>query len=222
MTLRYIVGVDEAGCGALVGSLVVAAVAFPVTTERVSVSWHGVSGTKTLVAGDSKGIKDPAHRAHLAQAVQAASAALMVIEKTAREIDARLLGTVLPEALALAAARCLERLSTLDPTLRPENFLVLIDGGGVVPHLPCPVKCIPDGDKSEWHIGAASIVAKATHDLHVATLHQTYPDWGFDKSRGYPTRAHKTFLSQRGPTPAHRKSYQPVRDALPRALGIEV
>jgi len=221
MTLRYVVGVDESGCGALAGPLVVVAVAFAVDAERVTSMWKGVYADKTLVAGDSKGIKNPAHRAALSIAVQATCAAVVVIEKTSAEIDARLLGTVFPEAIKLAAARCIERLKALDPTLEREDFLVLIDGDLQKPDLPCPVKCIPHGDVLDWHIGAASIVAKATHDKRIEELHREYPNWGFDKSRGYPTREHKAFLNARGPTVAHRKSYRPVAAAMPRAQGIE-
>jgi len=221
MIPKYVVGVDEAGCGALVGPLVVVAVAFPIDAERVTSMWKGVYADKALVAGDSKGIKNPAHRAALSIAVQATCAAVVIIEKTAAEIDARLFGTVFPEAIKLAASRCLERLKTLDPTLQPEDFLVLIDGDLERPNLPCPVKCIPDGDRTDWHIGAASIVAKTTHDKRIDELHKEYPNWGFDKSRGYPTREHKALLAKRGPTMAHRKSYRPVRAVMLRAQGIE-
>lgn len=222
MTHQYIIGVDEAGCGALAGPLVVVAVAFPVSADRVTLPWKGVYTDKTLVSGDSKGIKNPAHRAALSVAIQTACTTLVVIEKTAAEIDARLLGTVLPEAIKLAAARCLERLLTFNAMLKREDFLVLIDGDLVKPDLPCTVQCIPNGDKLDWRIGAASIVAKAIHDKRIEALHAEYPNWGFDKSRGYPTREHKNFLTKRGPTQAHRKSYQPVRNALPLAEGIEV
>jgi ribonuclease HII len=218
---KYIVGVDESGCGALAGPLVVCAAAFAADTARVTTTWRGVRGDKTIMAGDSKGIKDPLHRAALEAAIRSASPAIAVIEKTSQEIDARLLGSVFPEAILLAASRCLERLKTLDPSLTPSEVLVLIDGDVARPSLPCRVECIPDGDKLDWHIGAASIVAKATHDRRIDELHAAYPRWGFDKSRGYPTKEHKAMLVQRGPTQAHRKSFRPVRDAMPRTVGLE-
>jgi ribonuclease HII len=221
MSAKWIVGIDEAGCGALAGPLVVCAAAFLSTTERVSAVWRGVRGDKTLFAGDSKSIKDPAHRAALEAAIKAASPAIAVIERTSAEIDARLLGYVFPEAIQLAAARCLERLKSIDPTLSASDVEVLVDGDVERPNLPCPIFCIPDGDKSDWRIGAASIVAKATHDRRIEELHREYPRWGFDRSRGYPTKEHKALLVERGPIPAHRKSFRPVREAMPRAVGIE-
>lgn len=219
--MRYIVGVDEAGCGALAGPLIVCAVAFHVDAERVTTTWRGVRGDKVLTVGDSKGIKDPAHRLALGEAVKAASPALAAIERTSADIDARLLGVVLPEAILLAASRCLERLKSMDPSLAPSDVIVLIDGDLEKPDLPCHVRCIPDGDKIEWQIGAASIIAKATHDRRIEELSREYPNWNFDKSRCYPTKEHRAFLKERGPILVHRKSYRPVRDLLPRAIGIE-
>lgn len=219
--MKYVVGVDESGCGALVGPLVVCAAAFPADMPRVSTVWKGVHKDKMLVAGDSKGVKDPAHRAALDVAIRAASPAFAVIERSSSDIDARLLGTVFPEAIALAAVRCLERLKTIDPSLLASDVIVLIDGDIEKPELPCHVRCIPDGDKTEWQIGAASIIAKTAHDRRIEELHKEYPRWGFDRSRGYPTREHKALLAERGPTAAHRKSFRPVRAAMPLTIGIE-
>ncbi len=223
MSPKWIVGVDEAGCGALVGPLVVGAVAFLVDAERVSTVWKGVRGDKTLVAGDSKSIKDPSHREALDAAIKAASPAIAIIERTSADIDARLFGTVFPEAILLAASRCIERLKTLDPSLAPSDVLVRIDGDLDVNYrsLPCPADLVPDGDKTDWRIGAASVIAKAAHDRRIEELHKEYPRWGFDRSRGYPTKEHKALLAERGPIPAHRKSFRPVREAMPRAVGIE-
>lgn len=219
--MKYVVGVDEAGCGALAGPLVVCAAAFTADASRVTALWRGVRGDKTLVAGDSKGVKDPAHRAMLDLAIKAASPAIAVIERSSAEIDDRLLGSVFPESIMLAAARCLERLRSIDPTLQAADVLVLIDGDVARPDLPCPVQCIVDGDKIDWRIGAASIVAKTTHDRRIEQLHLEYPRWGFDRSRGYPTREHKALLAERGPIAPHRKTFRPVRDVMPRTIGIE-
>lgn len=221
MSTKYVVGIDESGCGALAGPLVVCAVAFPADTDRVTTMWKGVHADKQLVAGDSKGIKNAAHRAALAIAIKTTCTSIAVIERTAAEIDKRLLGTVFPEAIALAAARCIEKLKSADPGLAPADILVLIDGELQRPDLPCPVRCIADGDKLDWRIGAASVVAKATHDERIAQIHADNPRWEFDQHRGYPTRKHKEMLARRGPLDVHRKSFRPVQAAMPRAMGIE-
>lgn len=220
-TAKYIIGVDEAGCGALAGPLIVVATAFAADAQAPRVVWHGLRGDKQLVAGDSKGIKSPDQRAMLATEIQRVCAAHIVIARTPQEIDARLFSTVFPEAIRLAASRCVERLSTLDPSLEPSDFLVLIDGDLTPPVIPCPVRCIADGDKLDWRIGAASVIAKARHDVAVNQLHQAFPTWCFDAHRGYPTKQHKALLAKHGPTDEHRKSFRPVMASRPRAQGIE-
>lgn len=217
---KYVVGVDEAGCGALAGPLVVAAVAFPADADRVTAIWKGVHADKHLVVGDSKGIKNAAHRAALSIGVLQTCSSMAIIERSAKEIDARLFGTVFPEAIALAAARCIEKLKVTE-NVEAKDILVLIDGDLQKPDLPCQVKCIPDGDKTDWRIGAASIVAKARHDQHMEELHAQYPRWAFDQHHGYPTKKHKELLAERGPTEAHRRSFKPVLAVMPKARGIE-
>jgi ribonuclease HII len=218
---RYVVGIDESGCGTLAGPLVVAAVAFPIEMERIEVTWKGVRGDRTLVAGDSKTIKDRAQRALLARTIAAAATSMAVIERTAAEIDARLFGTVFPEAVRLAASRCLEQLVVRDGTVRPDSVVVIVDGDLERPTMPCPVHCIAGADAIDWRVGAASVVAKARHDARMDELHDDYPTWGFDTHRGYPTKGHKELLAKRGPSPVHRRSFRPVMAASPRAKGIE-
>jgi ribonuclease HII len=219
--MRYVIGVDESGCGALVGPLVVCAAAFAEGAERVSAAWHGVREDKILLAGDSKGFKHAEHRAALAEAVRAASPSLITIERSSADIDQHLLGGVFSEALQLAALRCLERLKTLDPSVTSGDITVMVDGDVPQPNLPCVVRCIPNGDKTDWRIGAASIVARAICDQRIDAIHAEYPRWGFDRSRGYPTPEHKALLLERGPLPIHRRTFKPVRDVLPTPIGVE-
>lgn len=222
VTEKYIVGIDEAGCGALAGPLIVAAVAFKVDAARVSAPWRSARGRdKVLMAGDSKGIKDPQQRAVLAAAIYKQSDVPVIIKRTPGEIDARLFHVVFPETVRLVAARCIERLQLLDPTLLSSDVLVLIDGDIEKPNIPCPVQCIVDGDKTDWRIGAASVIAKHAHDENVEALATRYPQWDFLAHRGYPTKAHKDMLMKRGPTSDHRRSFRPVMAASPRAQGIE-
>lgn len=218
---QFIVGVDEVGCGAIAGPLVVAALAFPATAKAITAEWKGIRGSKTLVTGDSKKIKLPEHRAVLDAAIRAAAVSCAVIERTSVEIDARLLGQVFPEAIRLAASRCLEHLwATTD--VRPSDVLVLIDGDIPRPSLPCEVRMIPSGDQTDWRIGAASIVAKACHDRHVRQLADEYPGWEFDKHRGYPTPRHKALLNEHGLIEdVHRKTFAPVRASRGEMPGFE-
>ena len=63
-------------------------------------------------------------------------------------------------------------------------------------------------------ISAASILAKVERDAQMLSLHEQYPEYGFDQHKGYPTKAHREILSSIGPCPQHRRSYAPVREAL--------
>lgn len=219
---KYIVGVDESGCGALAGPLVVAAAAFPADMNRLSVTWKTLRGVeKVLEVGDSKTFKDAAQRAALASAIRSTAMSIAVIERSAAEIDARLFGAVFPEAIKLAASRCVEQLKVRFPEIGPRDILVLVDGELERPDIPCPVECIPDGDRLDWRIGAASLIAKTQHDARLDAIHEAYPTWGFDSHRGYGTKAHRELLAKRGPTPEHRKSFKPVMASMPRAKGIE-
>ena len=110
MMPKVIIGVDEVGCGALAGPLVVAAAAFSCTDERVTAVYRGLRGEKTLTVGDSKGIKDDTQRSVLAAAVEEKALATCIIERSNKEIDARLLSVVFPETIGLVIARVLEEL----------------------------------------------------------------------------------------------------------------
>ncbi len=221
---RYIIGVDEVGCGAIAGPLVIAAIAFQADAPRVTAEWRGVRGNKQLAADDSKKIKVPEQRAVLDAAIRAAAAAHAVIERTPSEIDARLLREVFPEALRLAIQRCAEHLAMSLGVLglQKDELLVLVDGDLERPNVPCPVRMVPGGDALDWRIGAASIVAKACHDRYMARLAMEYPDWSFDKHRGYPTPKHLDQLHRDGVLDqVHRKTFGPVRAARGPIPGME-
>ena len=220
-SVRYVVGVDESGCGTLAGPLVVAAVAFPIAHPRVKITWRCVDGDKTLVVRDSKGVKDAAQRSALAAAISTAATATAIIERTAEEIDARMFSVVFPEAIRLAASRCMEQLVMRVGNVGPADVLVIVDGDLEKPNMPSPVECLASADLIDWRVGAASLLARARHDQRMDTLHQAHPTWGFDVNRGYPTKAHRELLMLRGPSPVHRRSFRPVMAASPRAEGIE-
>ena len=90
--------------------------------------------------------------------------------------------------------------------------LALIDGRPV-PGLPCPSQSIVKGDAKSLSIAAASVIAKVTRDHLLIELDQRYPDYGFARHKGYGTKAHLAALKKYGPTPQHRYSYRPVREA---------
>jgi ribonuclease HII len=219
---KIVIGVDEAGRGALAGPLVVAAVAFLREEPCVSATYHGVRGDTVVHAGDSKSFKSDTQREVLDQAIRQIATAIAIVEKTAAEIDARLMGAVYPEAIRGAIARCIEQLVARGVFKNPREFLVMLDGDTPVPPgMPCEVRPIVEGDKRVWQIGAASIVAKVTRDARMVELHEKFPLYDFITNRGYPVPNHKKLLKKHGPCAVHRGTFAPVFEARGHVPGFE-
>jgi len=88
---------------------------------------------------------------------------------------------------------------------------ILIDGIMKIKS-PCTSQCIISGDSKSLSIAAASIVAKVTRDRLMLKYDRIYPQYGFARHKGYPTKLHKLALKNHGPCSIHRKSFQPVKD----------
>ncbi len=101
---------------------------------------------------------------------------------------------------------------------------VIVDGDKVLPAYSGAQRAVPGADATVMTVAAASIVAKMTRDAMMEALHAQYPQYGFDKHKGYGTRQHMDALRRYGPTPLHRKSFKPVRRVLRelRAYGVDV
>jgi len=183
-----ICGVDEAGRGPLCGPVVAAAVILDPDRHIEGLA-------------DSKVLTERA-RDRLAPLIKLHALAWAVAEASVEEID-RL--NIL-HATMLAMKRAVEALSTV-----PHE--VLVDGNRV-PDLRMQARAIIKGDASEPSISAASILAKTHRDAMLVRLHSEYPEFGFDQHKGYPTPVHLAVLARLGPTPHHRMSFAPVREAV--------
>ena len=182
-----VAGVDEAGRGPLAGPVVAAAV---VLDRRRPVA--GLADSKQLSAR---------RREALAEAIRDRALAWGMAVVEPADID-RL--NIL-QATFRAMRESLEALG-LDPVL------VRIDGNRA-PDLPWPVQTVVGGDRIDRAISAASILAKVHRDHLMLALHERWPQYGFDRHKGYPTAAHRAALERHGPCPAHRRSYRPVQQA---------
>ncbi|MCF7925283.1 MAG: ribonuclease HII [Candidatus Izimaplasma sp.] len=78
------------------------------------------------------------------------------------------------------------------------------------------------GDSKSESIAAASIIAKVSRDRYMINIAKTYPKYGFEKHKGYPTKQHLDAIKQYGITPIHRKSYQPVKDAINKQIQLDI
>ena len=183
-----ICGVDEAGRGPLAGPVVAAAVILD--PQRPI---DGLNDSKKLTA---------ARRETLAVEIREKALAWAVAEASVEEID-RL--NILQASL-LAMQRAVSGLS-----LVPEKALV---DGNKCPVLACPVEAIVGGDGKLAAIAAASILAKTVRDAQMQELHVLYPQYGFDRHKGYPTALHLAALREHGISPVHRRSYGPVAQLM--------
>ena len=111
----------------------------------------------------------------------------------------------------LAMTRAVEGLS-----IQPD--FVQVDGNRC-PNWRYASEAIVKGDGSISEISAASIIAKVTRDREMLEMHQQYPDYGFDKHKGYPTALHLQRLADLGPLKQHRMSFKPVQNALQQHHG---
>lgn len=184
-----IAGVDEAGRGPLAG---------PVTAAAV------ILDPERPIAGldDSKRLTAP-RRAALEPVIMDRALAWYVAVASVEEID-RL--NIL-HATMLAMRRAVDGL-----TVTPHR--VLVDGNRC-PQLLCPAEAVIGGDASVPAISAASILAKVARDREMQRLDLIYPGYGLAKHKGYPTRDHLAALRDLGPSIVHRRSFRPVRDAVP-------
>ena len=188
MAEALICGVDEAGRGPLAGPVYAAAVVLDATRPIAGLA-------------DSKSLSEK-RRMALADAIMTRALAWAVAFATVEEID-RL--NILRASL-LAMGRAVGRLS-LTPTE------VLVDG------LHCPeidqrVRAIIGGDATVAAISAASILAKTGRDAEMRRLHEQFPQYGFDRHKGYPTPEHLDALRRHGVCEVHRRSFAPVRRIL--------
>jgi ribonuclease HII len=188
----WICGVDEAGRGPLVGSVVAGAVCLNPDSPI-----FGLKDSKKLT---------PAKREILYDEIIGKSKAWGIGEASALEIDQM---NILQASL-LAMKRAIEALAN---QLGEWPVKALIDGNRC-PNLSIAAEAIIKGDSKEPAISAASILAKVTRDRQMKILHQQYPQYGFDQHMGYPTEFHFRALKIHGPCKEHRRTFAPVRNLI--------
>ncbi|MEY4513499.1 MAG: hypothetical protein RLZZ450_5621 [Pseudomonadota bacterium] len=184
----HVAGVDEAGMSPLAGPVSAAAVVF-------------APGSRIPGVDDSKKL-DAATRERLALEIKQTAVAWCVGFAEVEEIDS----INIYWAGLLAMRRAVEGLS-----VPPQH--VLLDAR-LLKDLAVPQQRIIKGDSKSLTIAAASILAKTARDARMKHLELEYPGYGFAKHKGYPVREHVAALRKLGATPAHRRSFAPVREAL--------
>jgi ribonuclease HII len=189
--LGPVAGVDEAGRGACAGPLVVAAVIL--RPSRIA--------AMTELA-DSKALTVDARNAAYAQIMDAALAWHVVVIPSG-DID----------RIGLHVCNVSGMRRALAGLARRPGY-VLTDGFPVR-GLPAPALAMWKGDQVAACVAAASVVAKVTRDALMRELHETFPDYGFSRHKGYSTPAHMRALAEHGPCAQHRMSFVNVRGCQP-------
>lgn len=181
-------GCDEAGRGCLAGAVYAAAVILP-------------PDYRNDMLNDSKQLTEK-QRYRLREVIERDALSWAVGIVSPEEIDA----INILNASFLAMHRAIGNLS-----IRPQHLL--IDGNRFKPYAGIPHTTVVKGDGKYLSIAAASVLAKTYRDDYMDGLDKTYPAYGWQKNKGYPTQAHRDAIRLYGVTPYHRKSFNLLGDA---------
>ncbi|MED5459199.1 MAG: ribonuclease HII [Pseudomonadota bacterium] len=184
----FLAGVDEVGRGPLVGSVVAAAV---ILDPKAPID--GLTDSKKLTAR---------RRESLDVLIRERALSFAVAEASAEEVDS----LNIYHATHLAMRRAVDALA-------PQAEYLLVDGNRLPGHA-LPGQAVVKGDARHPAIAAASILAKVVRDAQMAELDLRYPEYGFARHKGYPTKEHLAALEAHGPLAEHRKSFAPVQRQL--------
>jgi len=183
-----IAGLDEVGRGPMFGPVVAAAVVFP---QRCRLK--GLTDSKLLT------------------------------EKQRNEFDVIIREVAVAWAIAAVDVDTIDRINIRNASLLamrlaieqilPAPDYLLIDGLDTI-DWPCPQQSVVQGDSTSFSIAAASVLAKVHRDRLLVEFDAVYPGYGLARHKGYCSREHMAALVRLGPTPQHRKSYQPVAQRM--------
>ncbi len=178
---RAIVGVDEAGCGALAGPVVAGAVILPLNSRL-----GRLHDSKLLTAHMREKVFE-----QICERADAWSAGVVSVEEI-HQLGIR-------PATLLAMRRAIEGIADADYALVDAHAL---------PGLLIPQRAIIKGDRLVKSIAAGSVIAKVTRDRIMQELHAQWPHYGFARHKGYGTTHHRQTIREHGPCPAHRLSFR--------------
>jgi ribonuclease HII len=186
---KLVAGVDEAGRGPLAGPVVAACVIFP---EDVYIP--GIDDSKKLT---------PRKREELYKKIKESALDFGVGIVKEKEIDKLNILNASLKAMQKAVSG-----------LRSIPQFLLIDGNQKIPDLKLPQLPVVKGDSLSLSCAAASIIAKVERDRMMRKFHRKYPQFLFDKNKGYSSREHLEALKKFGPCKIHRRSFKRVMDCL--------
>lgn len=175
-------GVDEAGRGPLAGDVYAAAVIF---------------NENTLIDGlnDSKKLSEK-KREQLFDEIKEKAVSYCIATASVEEIEKY---NIL-NATFMAMKRAVQGLNVIPET-------AFVDGNRIPPEMPCRVQTLVKGDGLSASIAAASVLAKVSRDRYMKEIAEKYPEYQFEKHKGYGTKLHNELILKYGPSPVHRMSF---------------
>lgn len=176
-------GMDEAGRGPLAGAVYTAMCIMPLESEKII---EGVNDSKQLTHKK---------RLELFEKIKQTAISYVIVAVDEKEID----DVNILQATRLGMQRCLENIS-----IKPDYCLVDYVAGL---KLDVPFECIVKGDAKSYNIACASILAKVARDLYMEDLAKKYPNYAFEKHKGYATKLHYQMIEKYGICEVHRKSF---------------
>jgi len=188
----FIAGIDEAGRGPLAGPVVAAAVIFDF--DKIPKNLRAVADSKKLT---------PKKRLELFPIITRSATAFSLGICDHQTIDR----INILQATFLAMKKSLSALSQM-----PD--IILIDGNQKLPNHTGAQQCIINGDNLIFSIACASILAKVARDRIMEQMHTLYPQYQFNRHKGYGTKLHMESLQIYGPCAIHRQTFEPVKKLL--------
>lgn len=190
---QHIIGLDEAGRGPIAGPLVVAGVRFAPGFQHDGIY-------------DSKKVSEKKRELLFDEIVQLAGEYHILVVEPAI-IDQKNIYAATQDAMQEIVDQFLQKDAVLTDAMP-------------LPHCQLPMEAIVKGDQKSVSIAAASILAKVTRDRIMRKYDELYPQYGFAKHKGYPTKAHIAALHRYGVLDIYRKSYGPVKEMLAPHLDL--
>lgn len=178
---KSVCGIDEAGRGPLAGPVYAAAVILPIGAEI-----DGLNDSKKLSEKKREELFDIINEVAISVSVGIAT------EKEIDEIN-------ILQATFLAMKRAIEGLEI------PADYAII--DGNRAPELEIPSETVIKGDGKVMSVAAASIIAKVSRDRFMLKMAEEYPEYQFDKHKGYGTRLHYEMIEKYGVSPIHRRSF---------------
>lgn len=188
---KFIGGVDEAGRGPLAGPVVAACVVVDSNFKIDSTDLELINDSKKLSAKNREKL-------------------FGIIREKALAVEIGIVDNLIIDKINILQASFLAMRRAIKK-LKIEPDYILVDGNFKIPKLDKPQTAIIGGDAKVWTIAAASIIAKVSRDWMMSEIAKKYPEYEFDKHKGYGTKLHLEKITAYGPCPIHRMSFAPIR-----------